>query len=165
MSGATKQRVSFVALDKAAEIHHRNFARDMFHDREIVADEEVGQPEVAAQIGEQIEDLRLHRDVERAGRLVADHDPRLEHQRARNRRALALPAGELRRHALAHRGRKADALENTTDPALDLAARKRALGCQRQGYDVLDAPARIERGEWILKHRLDQPGTSLAVEV
>src|SRR5690348_590367 len=40
MPGAAKQRVSFVALDKAAEIHHRNFARDMFHDREIVADEE-----------------------------------------------------------------------------------------------------------------------------
>ena len=51
------------------------------------------------------------------------------------------------------------------DPALDLAARERALGCQRQGYDVLDAPARIERGERILEHRLDQPGARLAVEV
>jgi hypothetical protein len=38
---------------------------------------------------------------------------------------------------------------SSTDPALDLAARGRALGCQR-GYDVLDAPARIRRanGSW-----------------
>ena len=51
------------------------------------------------------------------------------------------------------------------DPALDLAAREGALGCQRQGYDVLDAPARIEGSERILEHRLDQPGARLAVEV
>ena len=51
------------------------------------------------------------------------------------------------------------------DPALDLAAREGALGGQRQGHDVLDAPARIERGERILEHRLDQPGARLAVEV
>src|SRR3954467_2135634 len=43
MAWLAKQRVSLVALDETAEIHHRDFARDMLHDREIVADEEVGQ--------------------------------------------------------------------------------------------------------------------------
>ena len=85
---------------------------DVLHHREVVADEQIGQPEIAPQIRQQVEDLRLHRDIERAGRLVADHDARLEHQRARDRDALALPAGELRRHALAHLGREADALEH-----------------------------------------------------
>jgi hypothetical protein len=36
---------------------------------------------------------------------------------------------------------------------------------ERQRDDVLDAPARIERGERVLEHRLDQPGARLAVEV
>src|SRR5205807_8922097 len=33
MPRTAKQRVGFVALDDPAEIHHRDFARDMFHDR------------------------------------------------------------------------------------------------------------------------------------
>ena len=71
----------------------------------------------------------------------------------------------MRRHALAHRSRQPDALENAADAALDLGARERALRGQRQGDDVLDATARIEGGERILEHRLDQPGARLAVEV
>jgi hypothetical protein len=78
---------------------------------------------------------------------------------------MALPAGQLRRHALAHRSRKADALQNASDPPLDLAARERTLGDKRQRHDVLDAAARIERGERILEHRLDQAGARLAVEI
>ena len=72
---------------------------------------------------------------------------------------------KLRRHALAHLRGEADALENIRRPPLDLAARERALRQQGQRDDVADAPARIERGERILKHRLDQPGARLAVEI
>ena len=164
MARITEQRVGLVPLHDAAEIHHGHLARDMLDHREVVADEDVGQPEIAPQVGEQIEDLRLHRHIERAGRLVADHDARFEHQRARDRGALALPAGKLRRHALAHPGRKPDAFENLGDPALDLGARECALGHQWKCDDVLDALARIERGERILEYRLDQPGARLAVE-
>ena len=55
MAGLAKQRIGFVALDDPAEIHHRDFARHVFHDGKIVADQEIGQSEVAAQVGEQIE--------------------------------------------------------------------------------------------------------------
>ena len=62
-------------------------------------------PSVALQLSQQVEDLRLHRDVERRGRLVADDQLRLHRQRARDGDALALAAGELVRIALAaHRG-------------------------------------------------------------
>ena len=40
------------------------------HDRQIVADEHIGQLELVLQVGEQVEDLRLHRQVERRDRLV-----------------------------------------------------------------------------------------------
>ena len=43
---------------------------------EIVADEEVGQPELPAQLHEQVQHLRLDRDVERRDRLVADQQLR-----------------------------------------------------------------------------------------
>jgi len=99
----------------------------------------------------------LHRNVEGASRLVADHDPRLEHgARVRSRRA-ALPARELRWHAPAHLGGEADTFENFGNAAIDLAARQRPLRLQRQRHDIPDVAARIERGERILKHRLDQP--------
>ena len=45
-------------------------------------DEEVGKPESALQIGHQVQDLRLHRNVERGRRLVADHEIRLARQRS-----------------------------------------------------------------------------------
>src|SRR5205085_1297331 len=82
----------------------------------------------------------------------------------RDRGALALPARKLRRHTLAHLGRETDALENLRDAALDLLARKRALRGERQRNDVFHLAARVERGERVLEHRLDQAGARLAVE-
>ena len=52
---------------------------------------------VAADSSDQVEDLGLHRDVERRRRLVEKQQPRLEDQRACDRDALALTAGELMR--------------------------------------------------------------------
>ena len=54
------------------------------NDREVVRDEEIGQPEVALQVLEQVEDLRLDRDVERGDRLVGDEQLRAR-ARARGR--------------------------------------------------------------------------------
>ena len=41
---------------------------------EVVADEQIGEAELAAQVHEQVEHLRLDRDVERRHRLVADQE-------------------------------------------------------------------------------------------
>ena len=48
---------------------------------------------------QQVDDLRLHRNVERRHRLVADQDARLHRDSAGNRDALALAAGERARIA------------------------------------------------------------------
>ena len=44
---------------------------------------------------EQVEDLRLHRDVERGGRLVGEQQLRAARERDRDHHALAHAAGEL----------------------------------------------------------------------
>ena len=53
-------------LDDAAEIHHADAGRHVPHHGEVVADEQIGQPEPVLQVAHQVEDLRLHGDVERA---------------------------------------------------------------------------------------------------
>ena len=55
----------------------------------------IAMPSRALQIGEQLQDLRLHGDVERRRRLVGDQQVGLVGERHRDHHALALPAGEL----------------------------------------------------------------------
>ena len=71
----------------------------MTHRRQIVRDEDVGEPELALEPLHQVEDLGLDRDVERRDRLVGDDQLRLERESARDADALALAAGELVRIA------------------------------------------------------------------
>ena len=56
-------------------------------------------PSVGLQLGEQVEDAGLHRDVERRGRLVADHERRLPGEGAGDGDALLLAARQLARAA------------------------------------------------------------------
>ena len=72
---------------------------DMLDHAEIVADEQVGEVELPAQLHEQVEHLRLDRDVERGDRLVADQELGLHRERAGDADAGALAAGELVRIA------------------------------------------------------------------
>ena len=52
-------------LDDPPEVHHRDAVADVAHDREVVGDEEVREPEPVLQVGEQVDHLRLGRHVER----------------------------------------------------------------------------------------------------
>ena len=65
---------------------------------------------------EQAHDRGLHRDVEGRGDLVADQHLGLGRERARDRDALALAAGQLVRVALRRARRERDALEQLGDP-------------------------------------------------
>jgi hypothetical protein len=64
-------------------------------DREVVGDEEVRQVELLLEVLEEVDHLRLDRDVERGHRLVADDQLRADGERAGDADALALAAGEL----------------------------------------------------------------------
>ena len=51
------------SLDDAAHVHDRDAIADMSDDAQIVGDEDHREPELFAQIHEEVEHLRLHGDV------------------------------------------------------------------------------------------------------
>src|SRR5699024_9647699 len=94
------QLIAIGQLDDLAEIHHGDPYGDVSNDRKVVGDEEIGQPELVLQILEQVDDLRLNRDIERGNRLVADDEIRICGERAGDADTLSLTAGELVRVAV-----------------------------------------------------------------
>ena len=75
-------------LHQPAQVEHGDPVRDVAHDAEVVRDEEERDAALRLQLDEEVEDRRLHRDVERRGRLVADDELRRRPRtRARSRRA------------------------------------------------------------------------------
>ena len=98
---------------------------DVLDDGEVVGDEQIGEAELLLQIHQQVDDLRLHRNVERRHRLVADDQLRVERQRAGDADALALPAGEFVRIAVERLGPQPDLAEQRLDALVERAARRR----------------------------------------
>ena len=82
-------------LDGPARVHDQHVVRDLADHAEIVGDQDDRRVELALQVGQQIQDLCLHRHVERGGRLVGDDQVRIVDQRHRDHRALPHAAGEL----------------------------------------------------------------------
>ena len=95
----------------------------MADDVQVVRDEDVREVELVLEVLEQVEDLRLHGDVERRDGLVADDQLRVDRERARDADALALAAGELVREPVVVLRVEADDVEQLLDAPLDLAAR------------------------------------------
>src|SRR5205823_2341957 len=158
-----EQFAPFRDLDDAAEIHHADPVRHVPHYREIVADEEVGEAELVLQVAHQIENLRLHRDVERRGRLVADDEFGFRGKGARNRDPLPLTAGEFVRILDAVIGVQADQAQQLADPVLDVAfALYEVERADRLGHDGIDPEARIEARIRVLKDHLDAAAQPLA---
>src|SRR6185437_6895675 len=88
-------------LSRVGKLHHPSAVEDQDpvaeppHDRKIVTHEQNGHPVLALQAREQVQDLRLHRNIERAHRLIAHEEPGPEDHRARDPDTLTLAAGEL----------------------------------------------------------------------
>src|SRR3546814_10384975 len=57
-------------LDHAAGVHHHDPVAESGNDAEVVGDHDDGGAEIALQVGQQIEDLRLDGDVEGGGRQI-----------------------------------------------------------------------------------------------
>ena len=104
-------------LDDPAEIHDRDAVADMLDHRQIVGDEDIGEAEPRLEVDQQIEDLRLDRDVEGRDRLVGDDQLGLERDGPGDADALALAAGEFMGIAARRIGLEPDDLEQLGDPA------------------------------------------------
>ena len=152
--GAAYRIVRRADLDDLAEVHHRHPVADVLDDRQVVGDEQVGQPEPLLEVGQQVEDLGLDRHVERGDRLVADDELGLHGQRPGHPDALALTARELVRIAIdvaSGRGRPAGAGQRSA-PA---SPRPRpGVRLDRLGDDRADGHPRIERPVRVLEDDL-----------
>src|SRR5579872_63880 len=102
-------------LDEPAKIENADAAHEIAHETEIVRDEDVGEAERAAEVDQELDDLRLDRDVERGSRLVKHQKLRLRGERARDRHPLLLPAGELVGVTDAEVGRQLDEIDEARD--------------------------------------------------
>ncbi len=155
MPGRGEELAGRRELDDAPQVHDADAVRDMVDHREIVRDEEVSEPHPPLQIAHQVQNLRLHRNVERRGRLVADEKARLRRQRTGNRNPLALTAGELVRIADAVGGGEPDLGQQRRDPGVDCRFRRaRFLRDDGLGDDVGNSPPRIEACVRVLKDHL-----------
>ena len=123
----------------------------MTDDVEVVRDEDVGEPELVLEILEEVQDLRLDRDVERRDRLVADDQLRVDRECARDADALPLAAGELVREPVVVLGVEADDLEQLLDAALDLGIRAELVHLERLRDDEADALTRVQRRVRVLE--------------
>ena len=141
-------------LDREAKIHHEHVVRDVTHDAEIVRDEEIRDSEIALQVGHKIEDLRLHRHIERGDRLVGDEQARLQHQGACNRDALALAAGEHMRIAPGVLGPQPDFSQHVLHALAPGFRRQARVDDEWLLENGLYRLSRVERAVGILEHEL-----------
>ena len=117
----------------------------------------IAMPSALLQLGEQVEDLRLDRHVERGRRLVGDQQLRVAGERHRDHHALAHAARELVRVVVDAplRRRDADQREHL-DRALDRRLAAQALvQAQRLGDLLADRVDRVERGHRLLEDHRD----------
>jgi hypothetical protein len=143
-------------LHHLAEVHDRDPVRHVAHDRQVVGDEDVGEPELVLEVVEQVDDLSLDRDVERRDRLVEQHQARVHGQRARDADTLALAAGELVREAVNVLGVQAHAVEQLAGAPAEVIPFL-AAQLERPADDLADALARVQRRLGVLEDHLHLP--------
>ena len=124
----------------------------MTDDVEVVGDEDVREPELLLQVLQQVQDLRLHRDVEGRDGLVADDQLRVDRERPGDADPLALAARELVREAVVVLRVEPDDLEQLLHPALALGGRADPVDVERLGDDEPDPLARVQRRVRVLEH-------------
>ena len=126
-------------FDQLPELHDRDAVAEVRDDGEVVADQNAGQTVALPQPADEIEYFRLHRDVERRGRLVEQQYRRVEDQRSSNRHALALAARQLMRVAKPMRRQQTDTGDRPDDFLVDVGD---VVDGERLAQNVVDGLAR-----------------------
>ena len=124
-------------------MEHDDPVAKLLNQRNVVADEEIGQLPFLLQLLQKLDDLLLHGHVQCGGGLVKDEDVRVVHQCSCDGRALALAAGDLMRIAREKRSGKAAAFQQRACLCLAFGLRH-ALVAQALADAVAQCAARIE---------------------
>ncbi len=123
----------------------------MGNDGEVVADQNIRQLPFALQAREQVEHFRLHRNVQRRGRLVEQKDLRLQDQGPGHGHALPLATGELVRIAETKGPVEPHGGQGVLHPRLAVA---QPVNGDRFGQNAVDGMPGVERSVRVLENHL-----------
>ena len=143
-------------LDDPSRPHHDDTITQQAHHIQIMRDEQIAHAHRRLQILQQVQDHRLHGNVERRGRLVENDELWMQRDRARDADAGLLAARQLMREAIQQIDRQADqAGKFLAAGAQRIAALDVAELHDRIGDGARRGEARIEAVGRILEHHLD----------
>jgi hypothetical protein len=141
-------------LDDAAVAHDADPVGELPDHPEIVGDEQDRHAELALQLLQELQDLRLHGDIEGRRRLVGDQQVRLVGERHGDHHALALATRKLVRIAVEARFRvgNPDLAEEIdgASPGRDFG--EAAMQPQHLRHLLAHRVQRVERGHRLLEH-------------
>ena len=140
-------------LDHLAEVHHPDPVADVLDDREVVGDEEVGQPELVWRSSSRLRTW-LWIDVERGDRFVADDEVGVDREGSGDADALPLATGELVRVAVDMALVQPDLAEQLADQGLALRLVAEAVDQRALADDLADRHPRVEAGVRVLEDDL-----------
>ena len=105
----------FGGFDDFSQVHDHDPAADVFDDSEVVRDEQVGDAVFLLEVLEEVDDLGLDGDIERADGFIADDQFRFDGEGAGDADALALAAAEFVRVTPGVGGIQPDGLQEFGD--------------------------------------------------
>ena len=113
-----------------AHIHHRHPVADMGYYAHIMRLKQIGQTQVMLEILQQIQDLRLDRNVQGRDRFIAHQEPGAWRQRARQANPLALATAEGMRIAAHILRPQPNQLQDFRHPVFQFFALRQIHGAQ-----------------------------------
>jgi hypothetical protein len=160
--GALEDVLYVSSFDQASTVHDLRRVAGGGDHSQIVADYHERHAQFLAQPVEQHQNLRLHRHIERCGRLIGNQQFRLTRNGDSDHDSLAHPTAELLRQIIEATRRLAD--PDQFHQFLRPPARGRplqaAMVSQRLGYLLTHAHDWVQRGKGILKHHCDLATTN-----
>ena len=151
-----KNSLGGARFNDPAEVHHRNPVREITNHAQVVGNEQVGDAQFLLQISEQVQNLRLDRDIEGRNRLVADDESRLYRQGPGDTDPLALAPRKFVRITPDMGGVELNPLEEFLHPPGPLGFVRTDLETPHAfGHGIPHAHARVQGGHGILKNNLD----------
>jgi hypothetical protein len=155
MFGLADDGLCLCHFNDFAQVHHHDPMAEVFDYSQVMRDKKEGDTALLLQILQEVDDLRLDGNVQRANRLITDEQFRFNSQSARDSNSLALTAAEFVRIALSVGRVKADGAEQLGNAGLTGGiVLCEAMNVEGFTDDVFDGHPRIERAVRILKNHL-----------
>ena len=159
-----EQRLGGVVLLHLAVLHHIDIVGELADDGQVMGDQDHRHAVLVLEVLDQVEDLRLHGDVERGGRLVGDQHVGPVGERHGDHHALALAARQLVRILLSRASGSGICTSSSSASARAMASPAAHPVVQVEDFaDLLaDGIDRVQRAHRLLEDHRDVVAAQLA---